>query len=204
MTPPEAPADAPGGPSPETTPILDSVGFDEVYRAWVKKIAGIVGADGAVAGGEPEQDRWALVGIHRRGAVLARRLHKELATADRPLLYGEVDISLYRDDYHLQRSQTTVHGTEISFAVDGVRILLVDDVLYTGRTVRAAMGLILDYGRPRVIQLAVFADRGHRELPIEANCVGRTVATQRDDRVLVRLKEMEGADRVDLVRGAKG
>jgi pyrimidine operon attenuation protein/uracil phosphoribosyltransferase len=93
-----------------------------------------------------------------------------------------------------------VLGTEISFPVDGGRILLVDDVLYTGRTVRAAMDLILDFGRPRVILLAVFIDRGHRELPITANLVGKVIATEREDRVLVQVAEMGGRDAVELIR----
>ena len=115
-------------------------------------------------------------------------------------LYGEVDISLYRDDYHLKVGHARVLGTEIPFAVDGLRILLVDDVLYTGRTVRAAIDQLLDFGRPRVIQLAAFIDRGHRELPIAANIVGTTIPTRPDDRVQVNLTELGGQDGVDLIR----
>jgi pyrimidine operon attenuation protein/uracil phosphoribosyltransferase len=164
-----------------------------VFDAWQHRIADGLKGDG-----------WALVGIKRRGAVLARRLWKTLGTKDRPLLYGEIDISLYRDDYHLQTEKPMVLGTEISFRVDGVKILLVDDVLYTGRTVRAAMDLLLDFGRPRVISLAVFVDRGHRELPIAANFVGKELPTERQDQVLVTLAEMGEEDGVQLIRKGSG
>lgn len=170
--------------------------FAAALREWTERVADIVQSPGE------DGSRWALVGIKRRGAVLAERVWKQLSGSDGPLLYGEVDISLYRDDYHLKRSTPTVLGTEIDFGVDGVSILLIDDVFFTGRTVRAAMDLILDFGRPRVIQLAVFIDRGHRELPLMANCIGRQIATERDDRILVRLQEIEGRDAVELIRGA--
>ena len=178
--------------------------FEVTYAEWVDRAAASIARFSAA---EVESCPWALVGIKRRGAVLAQRLWKDLRAhrslrLEGDLLYGEVDISLYRDDFHLQRSQTKVLGTEIDFAVDGIGILLVDDVLYTGRTVRAAMDLILDFGRPRVIQLAVFVDRGHRELPIMANLVGREIATERKDRVLVQLREMDEEDSVVLVKGA--
>lgn len=146
---------------------------------------------------------WALVGIKRRGAVLAKRLWKELGGPTPPpgqlLHYGEIDISLYRDDYHLRTEKPMVLGSEITFRVEGLRILLVDDVLFSGRTIRAAMDLILDFGRPRLISLAVFIDRGHRELPIAANLVGKQLTTAREDQVLVRLQEMGEVDGVDLV-----
>ncbi len=132
--------------------------------------------------------------------MLARRLWRRLQQDVGPLLYGEVDISLYRDDYHLQSSKARVLGTEIDFDVEGKRILLVDDVLYTGRTVRAAMDLILDFGRPRVILLAVFVDRGHRELPIAANFVGMEIPTAQQDLVRVRLDELSESDSVELIR----
>lgn len=135
--------------------------------------------------------------------MLARRLWNELKSSISPLLYGEVDISLYRDDYHIQASTPKVLGTEIAFRVDGVNILLVDDVLYTGRTVRAAIDQILDFGRPRVIQLAVFVDRGHRELPIAANFVGKDIPTGREDVVRVRLKELSEVDGVEVIRLAQ-
>jgi pyrimidine operon attenuation protein/uracil phosphoribosyltransferase len=194
-------ADGPGGRGQP----IGGEEFAAVFARWKAAIreamaphSGKPGAR-AAAGGEPP---WALVGIKRRGAVLARRLWQELNTAEHPLLYGEVDISLYRDDYHLNRAKPEVLGTEIAFAVDGVRILLVDDVLYTGRTVRAAMDLILDFGRPRAILLAVFVDRGHRELPIAANVVGKEIATAPADEVRVRLRELGEQDSVELIPGA--
>jgi len=174
--------------------------FDAIFAEWLRTIRQALSPQG---GGQTEEP-WALVGIKRRGAVLARRLWKELNDPVKPLLYGEVDISLYRDDYHLQTEKPQVLGTEISFPVDGVKILLVDDVLYTGRTVRAAMDLILDFGRPRVILLAVFLDRGHRELPIAANFVGRAIPTEREDLVRVRLDEMGETDGVELIRWKSG
>jgi len=172
--------------------------FGRLFSEWKGRIRIAMDADAGTA--SSQRSAWALVGIKRRGAVLARRLWKTLHTERRPLLYGEIDISLYRDDYHLQTEKAMVLGTEITFRVDGVKILLVDDVLYTGRTVRAAMDLVLDFGRPRVIALAVLLDRGHRELPIAADFVGREVDTRREDRVLVLLEEMGEKDGVDLIR----
>ena len=199
-------ADASRNPTRETAArVVDSREFDLIFSGWFARVRDALvesrkEADGAT---------WALVGIKRRGAILARRLWDELRKAVSPLLYGEVDISLYRDDYHIQTATPRVLGTEIPFRVDGVNILLVDDVLYTGRTVRAAMDLILDFGRPRVISLAVFVDRGHRELPIAANFIGKEVLTARRDLVRVRLKELSEEDGVELIRwpdsaGSKG
>lgn len=196
---PSSPKDTPSGPPFERVHLMGKKEFDQVFQGWVSKIRQ------ALTSGK-EEGSWALVGIKRRGALLARRLWNQLSPKESPLLYGEVDISLYRDDYHLQKDypiqkdSPQVLGTEISFRVDGVKILLVDDVLYTGRTVRAAMDLILDFGRPRVISLAVFVDRGHRELPIAANFVGKEIATDRQDQVQVKLSEMGEEDGVELIR----
>ena len=176
--------------------------FRTVYEGWRDRIRTAISTRSSGAGGA-EEAPWALIGIKRRGAVLARRLWNDLSTPRHSLLYGEVDISLYRDDYHLQKESPEVLGTEISFGVEGTRILLVDDVLYTGRTVRAAMDLILDFGRPRVIVLAVFADRGHRELPIAANFVGTEIPTERADEVRVRLSELGEEDGVELITGGR-
>jgi pyrimidine operon attenuation protein / uracil phosphoribosyltransferase len=145
-----------------------------------------------------------LPGRPRGGAILARRLRKDLQAGAPPgtageIPLGEVDISLYRDDYHLQAGQPRVLGTEISFDVEGKLILLVDDVLYTGRTVRAAIDQILDFGRPRKILLAVLIDRGHRELPIASDFTGRRIETAREDRVEVSFRETDGEDRVELI-----
>ena len=146
----------------------------------------------------------ALVGIKRGGAVLARRLWKDLAPSDKSLEYGELDISFYRDDYHLKQGSPRVLGTEITFPVEGRGIVLIDDVLFTGRTVRAAIDQLLDFGRPRRIWLGVLIDRGHRELPISADFVGQTVETGLRDRVIVTLRELGDADdAVDLVPAAE-
>jgi pyrimidine operon attenuation protein/uracil phosphoribosyltransferase len=141
----------------------------------------------------------ALVGIHRRGAVLARRLHaltSELLDTEVPL--GEVDISFYRDDLGSRPSAPVVHSTHLDFPIDGRTIVIVDDVLYTGRTVRAAIGAIFDYGRPARIQLAVLVDRGHRELPIRPDYVGKNLPTSKAQRVNVRVEELDGVDEVTL------
>lgn len=178
--------------------LIESEEFSTIFAAWYDAIHAAVEIETGESDGEAQP--WALVGIKRRGAVLAGRVYDQLKGANLDPLYGELDISLYRDDYHLNVGHARVLGTEIPFAVDGVRILLVDDVLYTGRTVRAAIDQLLDFGRPRVIQLAAFIDRGHRELPIAANIVGKTILTRSDDRVQVHLAELGGQDGVDLIR----
>lgn len=147
---------------------------------------------------------WAIVGIKRKGAVIAKRLWERLRKTDPDLAYGELDIALYRDDYHLKKGNPVVSGTEIGFPVEGASIVLVDDVLFTGRTVRAAMHQLLDFGRPRRIWLAVLVDRGNRELPIEADHVAHRIATDVSDRIVVSLRELgEKEDAVDLVVGAE-
>ena len=141
----------------------------------------------------------AIVGIHRRGAVLARRLQaltSELLEPAVPL--GDVDISFYRDDYTLRPSAPVVHATHLNFPVDHQTIVIVDDVLYTGRTVRAAVDVIFDYGRPARVQLAVLIDRGHRELPIRPDYVGKNLPTSRDERVYVCVEEIDGEDEVTI------
>jgi pyrimidine operon attenuation protein/uracil phosphoribosyltransferase len=143
----------------------------------------------------------AIVGIHRRGAVLARRLVaqvSELVGQEIPL--GEIDISFYRDDVVMRdpARQPIVHASKIDFPIDGKTVVLVDDVLYTGRTVRSAIEAIFDYGRPQRVQLAVLADRGHRELPIRPDYVGKNLPTARDERVNVRVDEIDGVDEVTI------
>ncbi len=143
--------------------------------------------------------RVALVGIHRRGAVLAERLHaltSELLDSEVPL--GSVDISFYRDDLAIRPSAPIVHATQLEFPVDGRTIVIVDDVLYTGRTVRAAIDEIFDYGRPARVQLAVLVDRGHRELPIRPDYIGKNLPTSHDQRVNVRVDEVDGHDEVTI------
>src|SRR5882757_1343296 len=141
----------------------------------------------------------ALVGIHRRGALLAQRLHaltSELLDTAVPL--GLVDISFYRDDLAIRPSAPVVHATQLDFPIDGRTIVIVDDVLYTGRTVRAAVDEVFDYGRPARVQLAVLIDRGHRELPIRPDYVGKNIPTSRQQRVNVHVKELDGRDEVTL------
>ena len=144
----------------------------------------------------------ALVGIRTRGVPLARRLAqslKDINQADVPT--GALDITLYRDDLmrHAVGPQPVVRRTEIPFSIDEKRILLVDDVLYTGRTIRSALDALIDFGRPRSIQLIVLVDRGHRELPIKADYVGKNLPTSPEESVRVRLQENDGQDEVVLL-----
>jgi pyrimidine operon attenuation protein / uracil phosphoribosyltransferase len=141
-----------------------------------------------------------LVGIHRRGAVLARRLHELVdgIQANGPVPLGDIDIAFYRDDVGLRPEAPVVHASHLDFALDGLTLVLVDDVLYTGRTVRAAIDCVFDYGRPERVQLAVLADRGHRELPIRPDYVGKNLPTSRAERVNVRVAEIDGSDEVTI------
>ena len=144
-------------------------------------------------------DDLALVGIRSRGEHLARRLAEQLQQiAGRAVPTGALDITLYRDDLMRQAvgPQPLVRSTEIPFSIDDRIILLVDDVLYTGRTVRAALDALIDFGRPQAIQLVVLVDRGHRELPIKADYVGKNLPTSRHESVQVRLEEVDGDDEV--------
>lgn len=139
----------------------------------------------------------ALIGVRRRGIPLAERLAKIIRSSSHtPVPVGTLDITLYRDDLSTVAPQPVVQASEIPFSVDGCDILLVDDVLYTGRTVRAAMNGLFDLGRPRRIRLCVLIDRGHRELPVEATFVGRTVETSDSEIIEVRLNEMDQEERV--------
>jgi pyrimidine operon attenuation protein / uracil phosphoribosyltransferase len=141
----------------------------------------------------------ALVGIHRRGAFLARRLRdmlEDLLGVEVPL--GDLDIGFYRDDVSRRPDTPVVHASHIDFDVDGRTIVIVDDVLYTGRTVRAAIEALFDYGRPARVQLAVLADRGHRELPIRPDYVGKNLPTSRAEHVYVRVSELDGVDEVAI------
>jgi pyrimidine operon attenuation protein/uracil phosphoribosyltransferase len=143
----------------------------------------------------------ALVGVRSRGVPIAQRIARDIdAITGEPIGVGALDITLYRDD--LMRSavgpQPLVRKTEIPFSIDDRSIILVDDVLYTGRTTRAALDALIDFGRPRAIQLVVLVDRGHRELPIKADYVGKNVPTSRHESVQVRLREIDGVDEVLL------
>ena len=154
-----------------------------------------------IAEKNPDPEGLAIVGIHTRGALIARRLHgllAELTGAETPI--GDVDISFYRDDVGAKSpaSQPVVHASHIDFDVAGRTIVLVDDVLFTGRTVRAAIDALFDYGRPQRVQLAVLCDRGHRELPIRPDYVGKNLPTAREERVNVRLEEIDEVDEVTI------
>jgi pyrimidine operon attenuation protein / uracil phosphoribosyltransferase len=141
----------------------------------------------------------ALIGIHTRGVFLARRLKKIVSTlGGGDLAMGDIDITLYRDDWTQMSAQPVVKTTDIAFSVDNKQLILVDDVLYTGRTVRAAMDAVIDFGRPSRIELAVLVDRGHRELPIQSNYTGHCIKTERSEMVNVLLQECDGKDGVTL------
>ena len=150
----------------------------------------------------PEQ-QLALVGIHRRGTYLANRLHglvSELTGA--PVALGDLDIAFYRDDLGSRPAAPVVHATHLEFPIDGLTVVIVDDVLFTGRTVRAAIEALFDYGRPARVQLAVLADRGHRELPIRPDYVGKNLPTALGERVNVRVEELDDVDEVTITEPA--
>jgi pyrimidine operon attenuation protein / uracil phosphoribosyltransferase len=147
------------------------------------------------------EEALAIVGIHTRGAILAERIHTlvgELTGESIPL--GDLDISFYRDDIEARApdAQPVVLSSHLDFELEGRTVVLIDDVLFTGRTVRAAIDALFDYGRPQRVQLAVLADRGHRELPIRADYVGKNLPTSRDERVFVRLEERDEVDEVAI------
>jgi len=141
-----------------------------------------------------------LVGIRNRGAHLARRLADTIEAIEKEkVCMGILDITLYRDDLTLVSQHPVVHKTEIGFDITDKHLVLVDDVLYTGRTIRAAMDALVDFGRPKSIQLAVLIDRGHRELPIRSDYVGKNIPTAQNETVEVRLEEVDGKDEVVIV-----
>jgi len=155
----------------------------------------------------PDGEGLALVGIHTRGAILAARLHAlvgELTGSEVPL--GDIDISFYRDDMNGREpsNQPVVHASHLDFDLEGRTVVLVDDVLYTGRTARAAIEALFDYGRPGRVQLAALIDRGHRELPIRPDYVGKNLPTARDERVYVRVEEADGFDEVTIEGALEG
>jgi pyrimidine operon attenuation protein/uracil phosphoribosyltransferase len=144
-------------------------------------------------------DGLVLIGIQRRGVVLAHRLADAIAASERVRLpVGALDISLYRDDLSELAAYPIVRPTELPFDITDRTVVLVDDVLFTGRTIRAAMDALIDFGRPRAVRLAVLVDRGHRELPIRADYVGRNLPTARAERVNVHVQELDGSDEVEL------
>ena len=167
---------------------------DEIRRAVIRISHEIVekqaGTEGLV-----------LIGIQRRGVPLARRLAASIAEHEGvELPVGALDITFYRDDLSLIAQQPVVKGTALPFDLNGRTVVLVDDVLYTGRTIRAAMDALVDFGRPQAIRLAVLVDRGHRELPIRADHVGKNVPTSREELVRVHLSEIDDEDGVDIER----
>jgi pyrimidine operon attenuation protein/uracil phosphoribosyltransferase len=147
----------------------------------------------------PRDPAPALLGIHRRGAFLARRLQlllEDMLDADVPL--GDLDIGFYRDDVATRPDAPVLHASHIDFDVNGLTVVIVDDVLFTGRTVRAAIEALFDYGRPERVQLAVLVDRGHRELPIRPDYVGKNLPTSLAEHVHVRLRELDGVEEVAI------
>jgi len=141
-----------------------------------------------------------LVGMRTRGVPLAQRLARNIEAFEQSKIpVGALDISLYRDDRHWTEEQPIVHHTEIPTSIDGKSVVLVDDVLYTGRSTRAAMDALIDLGRPRSIQLAVLIDRGHREMPIRPDYVGKNIPSARQEEIQVRLVETDGVDEVAIV-----
>jgi pyrimidine operon attenuation protein/uracil phosphoribosyltransferase len=168
---------------------------DEIRRAVIRISHEIVekqaGTDGLV-----------LVGIQRRGVPLAQRLAAAIEEHEGARIpVGALDITFYRDDLSMLAQQPVVKGTDLPFDVTGTTTVLVDDVLFTGRTIRAAMDALIEFGRPQAIRLAVLVDRGHRELPIRADHVGKNVPTSREELVRVRIEEVDGEDAVDIERG---
>lgn len=141
-----------------------------------------------------------LIGIRNRGVYLAQRLAACIKHIEgKDVLTGALDITLYRDDLALASGQPVVRKTEIGFDINNKNLVLVDDVLYTGRTIRAALDALIDFGRPRSIQLAVLIDRGHRELPIRADYAGKNIPTSKNETVAVRFEEADGKDEVVIV-----
>ena len=165
---------------------------DDMTRATIRIAHEIVEANKGVEG-------LVMVGIRRRGVPLANRIARAIADFEqKEVPVGILDITLYRDDLQLVAKQPVLRKTELPFDVEDKVVVLVDDVLYTGRTIRAAMDEIMDFGRPKAIRLAVLIDRGHRELPIRADYVGKNVPTSGRELISVKLKEEDGEDKVTV------
>jgi pyrimidine operon attenuation protein / uracil phosphoribosyltransferase len=182
--------------TPAGTVLLD----DEALRRTLSRIAH------EIIERNPELDEVALVGIHTRGVPVAQRLRRLIEErSDVEVALGQLDITFHRDDVAVragrppEHSQPIVRATRLDFDLEGKTVILVDDVLYTGRTIRAAIEALFDYGRPARVQLAVIADRGHRELPIRPDYVGKNLPTNRGERVQVQLLEVDEIDQVLLV-----
>lgn len=174
---------------PGTESLMDAPAVDQALERMAAEIVAQYGVEGL-----------ALVGIRTRGVPLAQRLAQRIrAAVDTDVPVGTLDINLYRDDLSTIADHPVLRKTEIPFPVEGRKVILVDDVLFTGRTVRAALDGMVDLGRPAFIRLAVLVDRGHRELPIAADIVGRTIETTEEQQVRVHLKEVDGEDEVVLL-----
>jgi pyrimidine operon attenuation protein/uracil phosphoribosyltransferase len=186
--------------TPRTTPRQSNLkekaqlmSASEIERTLVRLVHEIIEKNNGAAG-------LGLVGIRRRGVFLAQRLGQMIQRIEKtPIPVGSLDITLYRDDLSTVGSKPQVQKTEMEFPITGMNIVLVDDVLYTGRTIRAAMDALFEHGRPKQVQLCVFIDRGHRELPIEATFIGRKVQTSLNEIIEVQLTEIDGAEKVMLV-----
>jgi pyrimidine operon attenuation protein/uracil phosphoribosyltransferase len=144
------------------------------------------------------EGRFALIGIRSRGDEVAERVRKVLKDSGAEPDFGVLDISLYRDDFEHLHENPKLQGSEIDFPLEGARLILVDDVLFTGRTIRAALDALSDYGRPAKVELAVLIDRGHRELPIQPDYVGIELETARHDHVYVSLEATDGEDKIEI------
>lgn len=176
-------------PAPAFAVVMDA---DEMRRAWTRIAHEVLEKNKGV-------ENLAIVGILRKGAPLARRLAQTIGRIEgTPVPVGELDISLYRDDFRTY--QPHVGTTQIPFDIEGKTLVLVDEVVYTGRTVRAALAALVDLGRPRTTQLAVLVDRGHRELPIRPDYVGKNLPTSRHEFVKVFLQELDGEDKVVIAK----
>lgn len=177
--------------SSKELPVLSAASLAATIRALAK----------AIRSEQKDIASVALVGIQSRGVPLAERIAKALrAPRSKAIDVGSLDITLYRDDLSTIGTRPRLKATNIPFSIDGRTVILVDDVLFTGRTIRAALDELVDFGRPARIALAVLIDRGHRELPIQADFVGKTVRTARADMVDVRLAEIDGRDEVVVVK----
>jgi pyrimidine operon attenuation protein/uracil phosphoribosyltransferase len=175
--------------------IIDSPGIDRILTRMAHEILEEHGGT----------EQLSLIGIQTRGVHMARRLQKRIhAIEGVEVPVGILDITMYRDDWTRISHHPVIQATDISFSVDGRDILLIDDVLFTGRTIRAAMDALIDFGRPNRIELAVLVDRGHRELPIQANYVGKSLPTRRAETVNVMLSESDGLDQVVLEEAKDG
>src|SRR5580700_6297645 len=173
----------------ETATLMDA---EEMRRAWMRVAHEILERNKGV-------DGLGIIGILRKGAPLAQRLAEAIERIEgKPVPVGQLDISLYRDDFRTY--QPKVGTTQIPFDIEERTIVLVDEVIYTGRTVRAALGALVDLGRPSIIQLAVLVDRGHREVPIRPDYIGKNLPTSRHEFVTVSMKEIDGEDKVVISR----